>query len=172
MLKGCLVKIKKDIIADKYYHGYTTFPEGSLFTYEGLSDNGLKKVFSTVDVIEIEQPKRVFMDDNEFEVVEGCKTEMNPKEMLFKMLENIDKTKSSVSISRMLNHYPFIASKATLITTISVISEGFTACISSNDVCNFTVFDIEDVFNSKSYNVEYEGLYQEVLGFVKPLLEI
>lgn len=97
---------------------------------------------------------------------------MNAKEILFNILENIDKTTSSVSISRMLNHYPFIASKATLITTVSIIGDGFTACISSNDVCNFTVFDIEDVFNSKSYNVEYEGLYQEVLVFVKPLLEI
>ena len=97
---------------------------------------------------------------------------MNQKEMLFKILENIDKTKSSVSISRMLNHYSFIQSKATLITTISIISDGFTACISSNDVCNFTVFDIEYVFNSKSYSVEYEGLYKELLGFVKPLLEI
>lgn len=97
---------------------------------------------------------------------------MNPKEMLFNILENIDKTKSSVSITRMLNHYPFIASKATLITNISVIGDGFTACISSNDVCNFTVFDIADVFNSKSYNIEYEGLYQELLEFIKPLLEI
>lgn len=97
---------------------------------------------------------------------------MNPKEVLFNILENMDKTKSSVSISRMLNHYPFIESKATLITTVSVISEGFTACISSNDVCIFTVFDIADVFNSKNYSVEYKGLYQEVLEFVKPLLEI
>ena len=97
---------------------------------------------------------------------------MNPKEMLFNILENIDKSTSSVSISRMLNHYPFIQSRATLVTTISILSDGFTACISSNDMCNFTVFDIEDVFNSKSYSVEYEGLYQELLGFVKPLLEI
>ena len=97
---------------------------------------------------------------------------MNPKETLFNILENIDKSTSSVSISRMLNHYLFIASKATLITTISIIGDGFTACISSNDVCNFTVFDLADVFNSKSYGVEYEGLYQDVLGFVKPLLEI
>jgi len=97
---------------------------------------------------------------------------MNQKEMLFNILENIDKTTSSVSISRMLNHYPFIKSKATLITTISITNDGFTACISSNDVCNFTMFDIEDVFNSKNYNVEYEGVYQEVLEFVKPLLEI
>ena len=97
---------------------------------------------------------------------------MNEKELLFNILENIDKSTSSVSISRMLNHYPFISSKPTLITTISVIGDGFTACISSNDVCNFTVFDIEDVFKSRSYNVEYEGLYQEVLGFAKPLLEI
>jgi len=97
---------------------------------------------------------------------------MNQKEVLFNILENIDKTKSSVGITRMINHYPFISSKATLITTISVIGDGFTACISSNDVCNFTVFDIEDVFNSKNYNVEYEGLYREVLVFVKPLLEI
>lgn len=97
---------------------------------------------------------------------------MNQKEMLFKILENIDKTKSSVSISRMLNHYSFIQSKATLVTTISITNDGFTACISSNDVCNFTVFDIADVFNLKSYNVEYDGLYQEVLVFVKPLLEI
>lgn len=97
---------------------------------------------------------------------------MNPKEMLFNILENIDKSTSSVSISRMFNYSHFNPEKPVLITTVSVTNDGFTACISSNDVCTFTVFDIVDVFNSKNYSVEYEGLYREVLGFVKPLLEI
>lgn len=97
---------------------------------------------------------------------------MNLKEMLFNILENIDKTTSSVGISRIFNYYHFDPEKPVLITTISIIGDGFTACISSNDVCNFTVFDLADVFNSKAYNVEYKGLYQELLGFVRPLLEI
>lgn len=99
---------------------------------------------------------------------------MPNKELLLNCLKSINKQKHDIKISRNPDYYAALRSDFNLktITHISIISDGFTACISSNDGCTFTVFDIGDVFNSKSYSVEYAGLYQETSAIVKPLLDI
>ena len=173
MLKGCLVKIKKDIVADKYYHGYTTFPEGSLFTYEGLSDNGLKKVFSPVDVIEIEQPNRVFLDDHEFEVVEGCKTEMNSKELLFSKIKEVDKFNSTVNINRTSIFDLNSPTKLSPVTSLSIVTNDFTLTVSSNNKCSFSVTNNTDIFKSEFHSLdEDENIFKEVYEAIKHLLII
>lgn len=175
MLKGCLVKTKKDIVVDKYCHGYTTFPEGSLFTYEGLSDNGLNKVFSPVDVIEIEQPKRVFLDDHEFEVVEGCKTDTSTKELLLRELSNINPSNCDIKISRNTD-YSLLFSKINptkkCVIHISIVGDRLTATISSNDGASFSIYNRDNVFESKRYHADCEGLFKEVYNAIKHLLVI
>lgn len=179
MIKGCLVKLKKDVVVDKYYNGYTTFPKGSLFTYEGLSV-GLNKIFSPVDVIENEQPKSAFLSDDEFEVVADCKAETNTKELLLTKLNNINPYKYDIKISKDVDYLQKHCVRESIcdgnqvktVTHISIISGDFSATISSVDTCSFSVYETTDIFESKGYFIQYEGLFKEAYSILKPLLII
>lgn len=177
MIVGTKVKLTNDVVVDKYYHGYTTFPKGSLFTYEGLhqglSDNKLRNVFSPVDVIETEQPKLVFLDSNEFEVVNGYKTDTRTKELLLTELKNVNPNNCDIKISRNTD-YSLLFSKTNptlkCVIHISITSDYITATISSNDVSSFSIYDKDNAFESNSYSVKCEGLFKEVYNAIKHLL--
>lgn len=100
---------------------------------------------------------------------------MNSKELLLKELNNINPSKFDIKISRTPDYSYVEHSVDTplqLLTYITVISGGFTATISSNDHCSFSVYGGENIFEHKSYAVEYVGLFKETYSIVKPLLLI
>ena len=100
---------------------------------------------------------------------------MNSKELLLKELNNINPSKFDIKISRTPDYSYVEHSVDTplrLITYITVISGGFTATISSNDHCSFSVYGSENVFEHKTYAVEHVGLFKEIYSIIKPLLLI
>lgn len=100
---------------------------------------------------------------------------MNSKELLLKELNNINPNKFDIKVSRTPD-YSYVEhsvdTQLRLVTYITVISGGFTTAISSNDHCSFYVYSDDNVFEHKSYAVEYVGLFKEVYSIVKPLLLI
>lgn len=100
---------------------------------------------------------------------------MNSKELLLKELNNINPNKFDIKISRTPDYSLVEHSVDTplrLLTYITVISGSFTTTISSNDHCSFSVYGSDNVFEHKSYVVEYVGLFKEVYSIIKPLLLI
>ena len=76
---------------------------------------------------------------------------MKSKELLLKELNNINPSKFDIKISRTPDYSYVEHSVDTplrLITYITVISgRGFTATISSNDHCSFSVYGGENIFD-------------------------
>lgn len=100
---------------------------------------------------------------------------METKELLLKELKNINPNKCDIKISRNTDYsLLFSATKQTLkcVTYISIISDCLTATISSNDGASFSIYNKYNVFDSKSYCIDYEGLFKEVYNTIKHLLVI
>lgn len=100
---------------------------------------------------------------------------MEIKELLLKELKNINPIKCDIKISRNTDYsLLFSTTKQSLkcITYISIISDCITATISSNDGASFSIYNKDNVFDSKSYCIECEGLFKEVYNSIKHLLLI
>ena len=100
---------------------------------------------------------------------------METKELLLKELKNINPSKCDIKISRTPDYSYVEHSVDTplrLITYITILSGSFTSTISSNDHCSFSVYGSENVFEHKTYAVEYVGLFKEAYSIITPLLLI
>lgn len=100
---------------------------------------------------------------------------MNTKELLLKELNNINPNKCDIKISRNTDYsllFSTTSQSLKCITYISIISSCLTATISSNDGASFSVYDKDNVLESKSYCIECEGLFKEVYDAIKHLLVI
>ena len=100
---------------------------------------------------------------------------MEIKELLLKELKNINPSKHDIKISRNTDYsLLFSTTNPTLkcITYISVISDCLTATVSSNDGASFSIYNKDNVFESKSYHIDHEGLFKEVYNVIKHLLVI
>lgn len=100
---------------------------------------------------------------------------MNTKELLLKELNNINPSKHDIKISRNADYsHLFNTTSPSLkcVTYISIISDCVTATVSSNDGASFSIYNKDNVFESKSYCIDHEGLFKEVYNAIKHLLVI
>lgn len=100
---------------------------------------------------------------------------MNTKELLLRELSNINPNKHDIKISRNTDYsllFSTTSQSLKCITYISIISDCLTATISSNDGASFSIYNKGDMFDSKSYHIDHEGLFKEVYNAIKHLLVI
>lgn len=100
---------------------------------------------------------------------------METKELLLKELKNINPNKHDIKISRNTDYsllFGTTSQSLKCITYISITSDCLTATISSNDGASFSIYNKDDVFESKRYHADHEGLFKEVYNAVKHLLVI
>lgn len=99
---------------------------------------------------------------------------MENKELFLEKLSNINPNKYDIKISKDVDYLqkPSVSEQVKTVTYISVISGDFSATISSGDTCSFSVYETTDIFESKGYSIQYEGLFKEAYSILKPLLII